>query len=174
MSRSFRTHTDIHHALGLIRDKQAIAFKALRDHIIANKDPTVQLHKLMEEYQRLCRQNDALDRELGKTIQDDYVARAAHAKDGHRSATPAKDGHRSAAPAKDVHRSAAHAKDVPVCNPMRSSSHSPAELHCRFFHSEGGCKDGCKCQYKHASRCRDFKTATGCKHGGMCHFSHNF
>ena len=151
---------DILGALQLTRDKQAIAFKALRDHIIANKDPTVQLHKLMEEYQRLCRQNDTLDRKLGAIIQAEH---AAHGKD-----VP-----RSAAHGKDVPRAAAHGKDVPVRNPMRSSSHSPDQLHCFYFHREGGCKDGDKCKHKHAPRCRDLKT-TGCKRGVLCHFSHNF
>ena len=150
-----RTHADIHRALDLNRDKQAIAFKALRDHIIANKDPTVQLHKLMEEYQRLCRQNDALDLELGETIKAEHAARA------------------HAAHAKDVPRLAAHAKDAPVRNPMRSSSHSAQDLHCFYFHREGGCRDGDKCKYKHAPRCRDLKTI-GCKRGVLCHFSHNF
>jgi hypothetical protein len=98
-------------------------------------------------------------------------AKAARAPDPkHSPVRPAK----AASGHNPKHSAAQPAKAASGHNPARSSPHSPGELHCRFFHRVGGCKDGDECPYKHTSWCRYFKTTAGCKYGEGCRYSHQF
>ena len=204
------SYTKIVEELENIRKQQADTYKQLRKHMLENPYQTVEAHKLMKVYIRLCQENDRLDRELGEASQSKHEAQnplaqfafhvfgdrsaaaprkeerprkeehhaatprkeehraAEHRKEEHRAATPRKEEHRAAAPRKEEHRAAT------LRNPMRTSSHSPEQLHCSNFHRVGGCTYGDKCKFKHASKCRDFKSSTGCKYGVLCHFSHHF
>jgi hypothetical protein len=176
------TRQEIHAKLDVVRRQQETAFKKLQEHMKLHKDPTVNTHQLMKEYQALCGKNDALDRELGEAIMREHKAQEEKAQQkkaspldkvafhlfGH--GAPPREVLRHAMPRDEPRRHAAAA--APRDEPRRHAAAAAPRKEERGDMHGGHNPMRSSSHPPKELHCRNFNRPGGCSFGSNCKYKH--